>query len=183
MGKAFMFMLFMWIAVCIAGSVMSGKQEFVSTSLSAGINDSATTLYVKSTTGFPDSGVLQIENEHIAYSSKSSTTFDGSLVKPMVRGSDGTVAAGHVSGKRVNTVTGGMMNSAASYNIAVISDTAGALYFISLPVALFSLIGNFFILPIQFLGTDLQILSYLWMVLVIGMVFAIGVSIAGNRRI
>lgn len=178
-----MFLMFMWLCTCIAGNVMQGELTFASTSLSASLNDSATTVYVKSTSGFPDSGIIQIENERIAYSGKSSTTFDGSLVQPLVRGTQSTVAASHATGKRVSTIEGAMMNNSASYNIAVMSDPSGIMAFVSVPLALLQLLGSFIFLPWQFLGTDLQILTYFWAIFGIGTLVVIAINVVGSRRV
>ena len=45
--------------------------------MSSTINDSVTTITVASTTGFDTSGVIRIDDEDIAYTGKTSTTFTG----------------------------------------------------------------------------------------------------------
>lgn len=70
--------------------------------LSSGINESATTIPVLSTTGFPDAGRIRIGNEFITYTGLTATTFTGAT-----RGADGSTAATHASGAIVteaNTV-------------------------------------------------------------------------------
>lgn len=183
MGKATMFMMFVWLITCIAGSVMQGQIDFVRVSLTAPLTASGTTVNVSSTEGFPDSGIIVVGAERIAYSSKSATAFEGSLARPMVRGAEGTTATAHATGSQVATVPGAMLNSSAAYNIAVLSDPSGLQAFIAVPLALFSLLSSFFFLPLQFLGTDLQILTYLWAVVGIGVLVALTVSLAGGRRV
>ncbi len=176
-------MMFIWLMVCIAGNVMQGQTDFVRTSLTSAISDTVLVIPVRSTSGYPDSGIIIIESEKIAYSSKTATSFTGSLVRPVARGAEGTEAASHTNGKQVTTVSGAMVNSSAAYNIAVMTDPAGALAFVTVPLAFFSLLGSFLFLPLQFLGTDLQILTYIWAVVGIGMLVAITMQLAGGRRV
>ncbi|HWT00190.1 MAG TPA: hypothetical protein VN256_08080 [Pyrinomonadaceae bacterium] len=65
-------------------------------SLSVGINSSATTLTVGSASSFPASGAVVIDSEVLFYTGKTSTTLTG-----LVRGADGTVAASHSAGASV----------------------------------------------------------------------------------
>ena len=58
--------------------------------LNGAINDSVTTITVISTSEFPSSGTVKIENELIAYTSTTGTTFDG-----CTRGSFNSTAASH----------------------------------------------------------------------------------------
>lgn len=183
MGKAFMFMAFMFVVVSIAGNVMSGEMDFVRTRLTADITANATTIAVASTNGFPDTGVIVIGDERIAHANKTATTFGGNLASPLLRGTENTEAVAHSSGERVSTVPGAMMNTAANYHIAVMADASGLQAFIAKPVAFFQLIGSFFFLPLAFLGTDLEILTVFWAVLGIGMSVALFVALAGGRRV
>src|ERR1041385_7925745 len=56
------------------------------------IDASATSMTVTSTSAFPATGSLKINEEIIYYTGKTSDTFSG-----LVRGASGTTAAGHVS--------------------------------------------------------------------------------------
>jgi hypothetical protein len=187
MGRAIMFMLFIWLMTCIAGNMMQGDIEFSRTSLTATITDASSTIPVRSTSGFPSTGIIQIESERIAYSSIAglpSPSFGGVvLIKPLLRGIEGTTAAAHTSGKMVSTVPGSMMNSSASYSTALIADSAGTVAFVTVPLALFNLLGSFFFLPIQFLGQDLQIITWIWAILGIGVLVAFAISMVGGRRV
>lgn len=178
-----MYMVFLFIIVSIAGNVVSGEVDFARTQLTADIDDSVTTVTVASTTGFPSVGIIVIGDERIAYSSTTSTTFAGSIAQPLLRGTEGTEAVAHSSGERVSTVSGAMLNTAATYHVAVIADASGAQAFLAKPVSFFQLIGSFFFLPLKFLGTDLQILTVFWAVFGIGMTIALFVALAGGRRV
>ena len=83
----------------------------------------------------------------------------------------------------MTTVPGSLINSSADYNIAAMTDTAGLQAFVAAPLAFFRLLGEFLFLPLDFLGTDLAILSYLWMIIGIGFIVALTISLAGSRRV
>lgn len=68
--------------------------------LSATITAAATSLTVVSTSGYPDTGVLIVENERIYYGSKVGSAFNA-----LIRGYDGTTAASHASGTALSLAT------------------------------------------------------------------------------
>ncbi len=76
-----------------------------------------------------------------------------------------------------------MLNASIDYKIARITDSAGALAFIAMPFLLFDLVLTFFKLPLEFLGTDLAILTYIWIIVAIGMIVGFVVALAGGRRV
>ena len=183
MGKLTMFMLFMFIIVNIASNVMSGQLDFARTQLTADIDADDDTIPVSSTEGFSDVGLIVIGNERIAYSDTTATTFDEVLAQPLLRGVGGTEAVAHLTGAKVSTLQGAMMNTAADYHIAVLADAAGLQAFVAKPVAFFQLIGSFIFLPLTFLGTDLQILTVFWGVIGAGMLISLFIVLAGGRRV
>ena len=73
----------------------SGIQS-LTTTLTGAHTATVTTLTVGSTTGFPTSGVLQVENEAILYTGVGATSFTG-----CIRGYQGTTAATHAGGTAV----------------------------------------------------------------------------------
>jgi len=176
-------MVFMFLIVSTAGNVMAGEVDFARTRLTADITDTDTTITVASTNGFPDTGIIVILDERIGYASKTSTTFAGNPAQPLLRGTQSTDAVAHSSGERVSTVPGAMMNTAATYHIAVMADASGMLAFVAKSVSFFQLIGSFFFLPLRFLGTDLEILTVLWACVGIGVIIALFVALAGGRRV
>lgn len=170
-------MVFIWIMVCFAGSVVQGYTDFARTALTTSIATDTAVISVADTTGFPETGIIVIGNEHIAYSHTTTNTFHGSAVRPLVRGAEGTTATAHAAGVYATTVPGGMLNSSAAYNVAVMADASGQLAFLSVPIAFLRLVGSFFFLPLAFLGTNLQILTVLWAVVGIGMIVAIAIQV------
>ena len=101
----------------------------------------------------------------------------------MVRGASDTEADSHAVGELVRTVESSMLNQSMGYKLAVLSDASGVLAFVTIPYAFISLLVSFVILPLGFLGTDLEILTYIWGVVSIGIIVSFGVALAGGRRV
>ena len=182
--KGFMFMFWMFIIVSLAGNYAAGSNALVATPLTVAVSANATTaIYVASTDGFASSGVIVIGDEQIGYPSKNATAFTPTLFNPIVRGMSDTEAATHAVGASVRTREAGILNSAIDYKIARISDSAGVMGFITFPAKLLDLIMTVFILPLGFLGTELAILTYIWMVVAIGMIVGFVMQMAGGRRV
>jgi len=78
------------------------EDEVDATTLNGNLTDSATTITVVSTTGFPTTGVLFILGEQVLYTGLTSTTFTG-----CTRASNDTTAAAHASGVQVASFTNG----------------------------------------------------------------------------
>ena len=175
-----MFMLLMWMCICIAGGVVAGQMDFATTTLTAAVDEDDAILTVYSTVGLPETGIVVLEDEHIGYSHKTSTTLYGSVTAPLVRGAEGTEAASHAAGTFVSTVPGAMMGMSMAYNVVALTDVAGPRAVIVAPLALFRLLGSFFNPHLEFLGTNLAIITYLWMILAVGMVVALAVNLFGR---
>lgn len=184
MGKAIMAMLFVFIIVSIGGGVAQGTTtNLAASTLITTIDEDDTTIEVNSTEGFADYGFIQIGNEIIGYSNKTATTFVGSVVQPMVRGAQETEATSHAAGTTVRTLESSMLNNSIGYKIAVISDSAGLMAFITIPWAILTMLTTFLTLPLGFLGTDFAILTYIWGILGIGIIASLAISVAGGRRV
>jgi len=182
MGKAIAFMIFVWMIVSIAGGVAEGSVTTSTTALTADISDVAVIIPVVSTENFPDTGFVTILDENIGYASKTATTFQGNLAQPLIRGAQDTEAIAHVEDELVRSPESSMLNQSIGYKLAVLSDSSGMLAFVTIPFAFLSLLATFLILPLSFLGTDLQILTYIWGALSIAIIVAIGIALAGGRR-
>ena len=182
--KGFMFMVWMFMVVSLAGNFAAGSVSLVATRLTADVAiDEVNTISVAGTEGFADAGVVMIGDERIGYPSKTDTAFVGTFFNPITRGIGSSDAAVHVSGATVRTVEAGMLNASIDYKIARIVDNAGIVDFLTLPFRLLSLLMTFFVLPLGFLGTDLAILSYIWIVVAAGMVVGFVMAIIGGRRV
>ena len=163
--------------------MVQGSIQFAATYLTEDITAEATTLNVSSTTGFPEPGLIVIDDERIAYSDLGATTFGEKIAQPMTRGAEDTTASVHSEGATVRTVEGSMLNSAMTYNIATIADASGTWAALTIGLALLRLIGTFLILPTKFLGTDLMLIGVLWYVMAAGMLVSFGLALAGGRRV
>lgn len=86
------------------------------TTLTSTINSSIATIPVLFTTGFPSSGKLIIEDEHISYTAKTSTSFTG-----CVRGVDSTTNTSHNDGYVVSSTSlnldGYMQLAGTNFNV------------------------------------------------------------------
>ena len=187
--KGFMFMAWMFIVVSFAGNFAAGSQPIVATYLTADVSDSEiATIHVASTDGFPDSGIIVIADEQIGYPTTTAITFSESAVgpltiNPLVREMNSTTAADHLSGAMVRTREASFLNAAIDYKIARIADNAGVIDYITLPGRLLDLVITFFVLPLDFLGTDLAVLSYVWMIVAAGMIVGFVTAVVGGRRV
>lgn len=183
--KGFMFMIWMFVVVSIAGNIAaSGQSGITTTRLSSAITATESdSIEVASTVGFPDSGIIVIGDEQIAYPDKDATHFLDTTFNDIMRGSADTEAVAHAAQASVRTKESYLLNASIDYKIARITDSAGALAFISMPFLLLDLILTFFRLPLDFLGTDLAILTYIWMVVAVGMIVGFVVALAGGRRV
>lgn len=162
---------------------MQGSVPVVTTVLTVAIDDADTTISVNSTEGFEVPGILVIGDERIAYSDITGNNFGETLGQPVVRGAEDTTATSHTVGVGVRAIEGGMMNTAITYNIAVIADASGLWAAVTIGLAVLRIFGSFFILPISFVGTDLQIIGILWWCAVAGMIVSLGIALAGARRV
>ena len=95
------------------GSWGGQKQGQFTSTLSADINTSVTTLSMASSTSFPSSGTVLIDNELITYTGNSGGSLTG-----LTRGASGTTAASHSSGDTVTDASNFFSwNAAASGDI------------------------------------------------------------------
>lgn len=168
---------------------MAGSTSMVATRLTADVPvGTITSISVASTNGFPDSGIVVIGDERIGYPHKTATTFErtavaGVTINPINRGVSGTTDAAHAANALVRTVEAGILNASIDYKIAQLADTAGIMGYLTFPAKLLGLLLTFFTLPFSFLGTDFAILTYIWMVVAIGMVVGFVMALAGGRRV
>lgn len=90
----------------------------LATALNGALNNSATTITVASTTGFPTAGYITIDAEAISYTGVTATTFT-----TCTRGADGTAAATHLTAAQVlHTVVAAHHNTLKDEIIAIATD-------------------------------------------------------------
>lgn len=93
--------------------------DYQETLLNGLLSDSATTVTVDSTDGFPEEGRIKIEQEEISYTGKTSTTFTG-----CTRGYRGTPAKEHADDTEVSTKYRVIITDFAEENPTLDDDTA-----------------------------------------------------------
>ena len=73
----FMFFVFIFGAVSVISAIVDGHTGLETTTLTAAITESDTTIFVNNTGPFTDSGVIMIGDETLCYTSKTTNTFAG----------------------------------------------------------------------------------------------------------
>ncbi|MEK6646928.1 MAG: hypothetical protein AABY84_09680 [Candidatus Firestonebacteria bacterium] len=132
----------------VTGAVSgSGKAVLCVTNLTATISSSASSISVTSTTGFPGSGYVQIDEEKIQYSGTTSTTFTG-----LTRGVQGTTAIAHSTGALVGDAlisSGSNVFTSGSSSITLTKDQTISTvfpfvqtYFVAIDINNFATIGS-----------------------------------------
>lgn len=86
-----------WAFSDVAGDSDITMDDFIFTTLSAGINAAVTNIPLTSAAEFPAAGSITIGTEYITYTGKSTNTLTGAT-----RGAGGTTAASHTSGTTVH---------------------------------------------------------------------------------
>lgn len=183
MGKMTMFFAFLWLMNTIAGGFMTGSTPTVGTKLTAAVTAVATTIPVKSTTGFPGTGVIVIAGEKIRYTKKTTTTFTQTAAQDMTRGYGPSDAAAHSSGSGVRSQEGALINNVLDVKLAKVADSAGIMKFIAGVDAVFTILVTVFVPHFEYLGTDLAIITYLWGVLAAGFLLFLVLTVTGGRRV
>jgi hypothetical protein len=182
-GRNVVFMGYMWVVVCLAGGMLNGIVPQASTHLTANLTDVGATVTVASTEGFRETGIIVIDGEKIGYADKTATSFIGTPLRPTVRGVGDTVDVAHTAGARVRMPESSLLNDSMTYRLALISDSAGLMSFITVPFALWNIVTDFVFLPLSFLGTDLVIITIIWGIIALGTIITFFVAMQGGRRI
>lgn len=180
MSKLITFFLLGLLFMGIFGAIIQGGGGPATTRLTAPITATDTTIPVVSTAGFLNVDDIMIGNERILYSSKDATNF---YVATNGRGYEGTIADTHSELDNVMSKSAGAMNKMAGYNISLITEATGAWALVTLPFALLKLIANAVWIDFSFLGTDLAIISYIWIAMGLGLILTVALSIVNRRSV
>jgi hypothetical protein len=111
----FIFFVFIFSTVTILSAVVDGHTGLETTSLTTAVAETDTTIYVKTTDPFPESGIMMIGDETICYSGTTSTTFTG-----LSRGEDcrrTSTAAAYPIGQQVMSEGPGVINTLVGFDI------------------------------------------------------------------
>ena len=122
------------LILTLFNAAMAGGGGVGATTLTTAMTTTSTVINVVSTTGFLTSDVLVVDNEQIAYSGTTPTTFTG-----LSRGYNNTSPAAHNSGRNIYTQETNIINEALGFNVATTSSTSGVFTVISLS---FTFIGR-----------------------------------------
>jgi hypothetical protein len=183
MAKLVTFFIMSWLLTNMIAASIQGGGGIVSTTLTEDLTADDETISVNSTEGFYEHGdIITIGDEQIRYYDVTGTTFKGTLASDLVRGYNDTEATAHSNGELIYTVPASRMNAAMNYFISSFTDSSGLWVAITVPIAFLQIIGTFFTLPLSFLGTKMQFLTYIWAALAIGGIVSLWASMAGSRR-
>ncbi len=156
-------LMFFGLALLITGilsGIMSGGGGVVATELTSSVNATASVLPVESTTDYLGSDVVTLGAEQVYYGSKNSTAF-----LSCTRGYNDSTAASHLAGAMVYTATSSALNNIFGFNIVTMTETAGLLSIVVIPVTFFTVtVPHLIKLNINFLTGDLAIISYVFFI-------------------
>lgn len=180
MAKLVTFFILGLLIVGIIGAVQQGGGGVTTTRLTTDIDHDDMTVPVVSTANFLNMDYVLIDNEKILYSSKDATNF---YVATNGRGYDSTPATDHDERTNVHSAASGIVNSMAGYNVSIITEAAGIWAVFTLPLAIFRLMANALYINFTYLGSDLAIISYIWIALGVGLIVTIVIQLVSGRRV
>jgi hypothetical protein len=122
------FMLAFFFSTLLS-AIADGGSSAAATRLTVAATDASTTLTVRSTQGFKDTGWIEIEDERIGYNGVTSTTFTN-----CTRGYKDTVATSHTIGTIVYSPETGIINAALGFTVVNTGATAGTISMMTFPV-------------------------------------------------
>jgi len=192
MAKMTTFFLVVWAAGCILSATMQGSGGVLATDVAVAVGEADVVITVDSTSGYPPSAIVEpsisddqrviwIEGERIEYTAITTgpDTFTG-----CTRGTEnGEDAGDHPIDAKVYSNVAWLVNAIGDYEIVQLSDTAGAWTAPTTPWEFVKSAGTFIILPLTFAGEDLAIITYIYSLLGAGYLLALGMSLAGSRRV
>lgn len=112
----FIFFVFVFSSMTILSSIVDNNMGLQTTSLTATLTKTDTTMNVKTTAPFPSAtGTVVVEAETICYGGTTATTFTN-----LTRGGDcrkGATASAHLSGKQVMADAPGVINTLVGFNL------------------------------------------------------------------
>lgn len=165
--KILNFVLLVYWTISLISSMAAGGGGIVVGVLSIAIDEDDTALVlVGGTDGWLNADNVIIDQEEIAYTSKTDTTLNVSE-----RGYEGTDNTSHEAGARVYSLESNILNRMTGYNVGVVASTDGWLSFIKIPLAIGTLLFCLFTVDLSFLGVAdwVGIIENAWTIVGIGM--------------
>jgi hypothetical protein len=169
-----------WVAVFILGLVFTGSANsgggIASTHISATVTIAETDhIHVDSTENFLTTDFIMLENEQIAYTGKTTTTFTG-----LTRAYGGTTAAIHVynaltpyTAPTVYNQEANVINASLNANITAVAATSGWFSVVSVPFTFFKSLPNLFNFDQPWFQGDMALVGYLFLAFSIGMIISL----------
>jgi hypothetical protein len=170
-------MIAFWVGLFVIGLVFTASANsgggIASTHISATLTSTDNHIHVDSTENFLDTDFVMIENEQIAYTGKTATTFTG-----LTRGYGGTTAALHVFTASYNAPTvynqeANVINASLNANISAVAATSGWFSVVSVPFTFFKSLPNFFNFDQPWFQGDMAIVGYMFLACSIGMIISL----------
>jgi hypothetical protein len=132
MIQALLFILILHLGVNFTGFALAGSQPAITTSLSAGITASDTTIPVTGSgvAGFPEAGWLYIQSEAIQYTGTTSScpapyTAEPACFTGASRGQQATIGVSHLASTRVFNEASGLLNDLSTFETRTSIDELG----------------------------------------------------------
>jgi len=123
MVNLIMFLGLLYLAGQIIGFISLGGSGIAATRLTQALTAESTTIPVRSTAGFLSGDYVIIDDELIAYSGRTETSFTG-----LTRGFQRTKPRSHKVNARVYNETSGMFNQMLGYNIIQTYQSGGFIF-------------------------------------------------------
>lgn len=178
--KAFGFFAFMLVGTSVLLALMTGGGGMASTQLAVAIDSDDTTITVDSNAAFASSGLVWIDDEQIAYSSKTGDT----VLNVSSRGYNGTKPTSHDIDDWLRTEDNAELNRAYGFNVGQLFDSWGLFAF---PIIVVKFFTNTIPAMIQgnvggLFGSQLSLLVDFWLVFGSGFVFMLVMALINARR-
>lgn len=121
------------IASFVDGFVASGESAYISTRLAGDISATDTNIYANTSSGFPDYGMIKIDDEYIRYGDiVDNTVVNGNIVfTDCQRAQWGTDQTKHYSGDTIYSESAGRLNDATDFENIDVQTNFGVWSFVT----------------------------------------------------
>ena len=113
----------------LLSAIADGGSSAAATRLTSSVSDSATTLSVRSTQGFKETGWVEVDDEKIGYNGITTTSFLN-----LTRAYNDSSADSHTINTVVYSPETGMINAALGFTVVSTGATAGTINMMTFPV-------------------------------------------------
>lgn len=178
MNKLISAYMLLFVFFIFFNGIMDGSGGFNATKLDGALTATATTINVDSTQGFLVSDILVIEDEEVAYTGVTATSFTG-----VTRGFNRTDATIHANDKQVYSPDAGVLNRTLNFNVASTGTTAGFFGVITMTFNfLTKALPNLIMWDFAFLQGQLIFIRIILMAIGTGLVVMLGIQFITTAR-